>query len=210
MRNLKILLGIVLLLFSIVQPSESRSKLLGDQPFILYQEKLRSSFEPNCLSSKEAVILLRVIPLHEGPTIAVVSTIRATPEDIFYCKQAVWEAYPLPKMFDVCAGSCKFSGDIKRGGCPDKDLVSNDAKILKLHLIPRSAVQRYPGIIDEDDIRRKENILLLPAKNLDNQDLEQFRKDWVAFLVSHDSLTRLELDKQATDLKNKFSHLFND
>ncbi|MBS1992873.1 MAG: hypothetical protein JSS83_20290 [Cyanobacteria bacterium SZAS LIN-3] len=210
MNNLKILLGVVLLLFSIVQPSESRSKLLGDQLFKLYQQKLRSSFEPNCLSSTETVILLKVNPLHEGPTITVVSTTRAIPEDIFYCKQAVWEAYPLPKMFDICDGYCEFSGDIRRGGCPDIDLVSSDAKILKLHLIPRSAVQRYPGIIDENDIRRKENILLLSAKNLDNPGLEQFRKDWVAFLVSHDSLTRSELDKQATDLKNKFSHLFND
>jgi hypothetical protein len=78
------------------------------------------------------------------------------------------------------------------------------------HGIERQALTKYPGVLTRSELHSLENLRGIPKDANAKTHLRQIRKEWNSFYRQHPKLaTKEELLEKATEIDNKYGHLFD-
>lgn len=185
---------------------------------------LQSSLDPSCLSNPKARAVFHVKVSGDNiPEVKVLRSSHATAADVFYCEQAIWEALPAKVSdaeTDVDYQATPVDTRMQVNSLTEHPPNANfthfhwpslhpeDKATVKLHFVPHLVAKRDGAYLAYKDIEAKANVESLAVNQIRNLKLDEFRKDWFEFIVSHPQLTRAQLMEQVSTMKEKYKDLF--
>ena len=82
-------------------------------------------------------------------------------------------------------------------------------KVIVHHGVEQQVLDRYPGVITESELHSLENLRGIPKDINSETHLRAIRKEWNSFYDQHASATREQLLDKATEIDDKYGHLFD-
>jgi hypothetical protein len=77
------------------------------------------------------------------------------------------------------------------------------------HAVEQQVLTKYPGLITEAELHSIENLRGIPNDINTELHLRNIRKEWKLFYAEHPQVTKQQLLDKATEIDNKFGHLFH-
>lgn len=82
-------------------------------------------------------------------------------------------------------------------------------KVVVHHAVEQQTLERYPGVVSEEEIHSLENLRGIPKESNSDLHLSKIRKIWNEFYRKNPNPTKEQLLEQATKIDNQFGHLFD-
>lgn len=82
-------------------------------------------------------------------------------------------------------------------------------KVWVHHAVEQQVQRRYPHLVHPDQLHSYENLRGIPNDINSRVHLGEIRKEWNAFYRNNPSPTQADLLNKATEIDNKYGHLFN-
>lgn len=77
------------------------------------------------------------------------------------------------------------------------------------HGVEQQVLDRYPGVITESELHSLENLRGIPKGTNSETHLSAIRREWNRFYEAHPTATKEELLEKATEIDEKYGHLFD-
>ncbi|HEY9681909.1 MAG TPA: hypothetical protein V6C86_10045 [Oculatellaceae cyanobacterium] len=174
------------------------------------QANLPDNFEITCRVKKDGGSTTTVFEQANGV---------ATEEDLFYCEQAISEAFCV-EPYDEIEGVGKLQS---RNKIKDREVGAKTqylklhpelaGKIVVLRIIPDTMLEICP-FLTKTELHSSENLAAIPIANLHSKLLRDFRSEWTEFCRAyneddeHVSVNRPVLLSKADELMTKYKALF--
>jgi hypothetical protein len=190
---------------------------------------IRELIDPESLSSNCNVrLIIDNDNKAETPSYKVIEQ-QASTKDLFYCEQAIWESAPHIMSLSNAHGECVLNAQSLRteqkqkiGYFPDKSVHAEELffkqysalrdQAVVIHVIPRSIAwgDRIPGRFTKAELDGLCNLKAIPLKNVQGQELIDFRTAWIDFINKNRStkISRDEILDYASSLLYKHKELF--
>jgi hypothetical protein len=178
---------------------------LGSNPSM--REGVAQNYDSACLSNKDCYVALKVsIPFDGIFKIEKLIGKNDTPEDDFYCEQAVWDfAFDMGGRHGPGEVLCEFYGKPNSGSGTHPELKSLDSSRVYLHLAPQSRT-KY-----ENDLDTSKDLVSIDASKIASPRLDEFRREWLRFLFSPPNPAlptgRMPIREKQVEMLNKYHDL---
>jgi hypothetical protein len=83
-----------------------------------------------------------------------------------------------------------------------------EGKVVVHHAIEQSVLHNYPGVISEAELHSLQNLRGIPKELNNTLHLSDIRKIWDNFYDTHPTLSLEDLMRKATEIDNRYGHLF--
>lgn len=83
-----------------------------------------------------------------------------------------------------------------------------EGKVVVHHAIEQSVLHNYPGVISEAQLHSLQNLRGIPKELNNTLHLSHIRKIWDDFYDTHPTLSLEDLMRKATEIDNRYGHLF--
>src|SRR5690606_12130800 len=86
----------------------------------------------------------------------------------------------------------------------------NVSDVVVHHAVEQQVQKRYPGLVSDAELHSGENLRGIPKGQINNRiHLSAIRKEWNEFYRNNPNPTKQDLLDKATEIDDKFGHLFN-
>ncbi|HEY9790869.1 MAG TPA: hypothetical protein V6D22_10750 [Candidatus Obscuribacterales bacterium] len=179
----------------------------GIRPFVL------KYFDPTLLSNPAARVSMEVFADKLGRvSYKEIGCDQCTDSDRFYCEQAIWEAAPIVP-YEGSGTDIKWDDKITfQATTPVEQspkIAMEDGMKVKMHFVPASVTDLFPYVFSKQQLSDASNIVNISVEKRESPRLQEFRKEWVLFILTHADTTPEEFSAHVASMRKKYHDLFD-